>query len=118
MDTDVRSKNEELAYFGQMLTATRIEDEGRIISIIDGLRKLLVLEAPLNKTLSPSEAIYGFCAWLTTRDEKTIMSASDDAAPVCDLINQFCKENKLKEPCENWATNLVHPSGECSGVAV
>ena len=73
---------------------------------------------PGKANLSASEAIYGFCAWLTTRKEKTVMSSSDDAAPICDLIKQYCEENKLKEPCENWATNLVRPSGECSGAAL
>jgi len=28
--------------------------------------------------LNASEAVYGFAAWLTTRTERTVMSASDD----------------------------------------
>lgn len=66
--------------------------------------------------MTASETLYGFCAWLTTRKEKTIMSSSDDAAPIVELITTFCKENKLVEPRDGWELNLIHPSGECSGV--
>jgi hypothetical protein len=59
--------------------------------------------------LTASEAIYGFCAWLTTRDEKTIMSASDDSAPIPVLIEQFCKTNGLETPREYWHNHLTHP---------
>ncbi len=65
--------------------------------------------------MSAAEALYGFCAWLTTRNEKTIMSSSDDCAPIVMLIQQFCKENKLPEPRDGREKNLIHPSGECSG---
>lgn len=71
----------------------------------------------MDDKLTASEAVYGFCAWLTTRDEVTEMGAGKDCAPVCDLIKQFCEENKLPDPREDWATNLVHPSGQCSGAA-
>lgn len=64
--------------------------------------------------LTASEAVYGFVAWLTTRTERTVMSASDDAALPCDLVSTFCDENDLSDPRQDWAENLVHPSGECS----
>jgi hypothetical protein len=59
--------------------------------------------------LTASEALYGFCGWLTTRDEKTIMSASDDAAPIPVLIRQFCETNGLKDPRKYWHKMLTHP---------
>jgi len=40
----------------------------------------------MTKTLTASEALYGFIAWLTCRDEQTVMSAQDDSAPVADLV--------------------------------
>ncbi|KKK55956.1 hypothetical protein LCGC14_3069370 [marine sediment metagenome] len=55
------------------------------------------------------EAVYGFCAWLTTRPEKTVMSSKDDAAGICDLIEEFRKANGLPEPRENYADDLTHP---------
>ena len=69
----------------------------------------------MNDKLTASEALYGFAGWLTSRDEKTIMSACDDAAHIAHLVDQFCKENSLAEPRDGWHNNLIHPSGECSG---
>ena len=66
----------------------------------------------MQNMLNPSEAVYGFAAWLTTRNEKTVMSASDDAAPVATLVEQFCKANLLPEVSKQWPFNLVHPSSE------
>lgn len=68
--------------------------------------------------MTASEAVYGFAGWLTCRAEKTVMSSSDDAAPIADLVAKFCKENKLDDPRNGWENNLIHPSGECSGRAV
>ena len=62
-----------------------------------------------NLELSGSEAIYGFCGWLTGRKEKTVMSAKYDCAVIADLIDEFCKENGLTDPEENWHENLTHP---------
>lgn len=64
--------------------------------------------------LTASEALYGFCGWLTSREEKTIMSATDECGIIARLVETFCKENKLKPPRSGWETNLIHPSGECS----
>lgn len=68
--------------------------------------------------LTASEALYGFCGWLTSRKEKTIMSSNNNAVPIPLLIEQFCKENNLTEPRDGWDNNLIHPNGECSGPAV
>lgn len=59
--------------------------------------------------LTASEALYGFCGWLTTRDEKTVMSASDDAAPIPVLIKKFCDTNRLEDPRVDWHKMLTHP---------
>ena len=62
--------------------------------------------------LNQSEAVYGFAAWLTTREEKTVMSAYDDTASIVNLVKQFCEVNHLPEVSEHWPNNLIHPSGE------
>ena len=62
-----------------------------------------------------SEAVYGFCGWLTTREEVVVMSSRHDAAMIAELVAEFCKENKLVDPRDGWENNLTHPSGECSG---
>ncbi len=69
----------------------------------------VIINAIEDNRLTASEAIYGFCGWLTLRAEKTVMSAIDDCAPIVDLIKQFCDENKLEEPREHWVKNLTHP---------
>ncbi len=61
------------------------------------------------KQLSGSEAIYGFCGWLTCRKERTIMGSSEECAMIPDLIEKFCKANNLENPSENWHAILVHP---------
>ena len=63
----------------------------------------------MNK-LSASEAIYGFCGWLTTREKETKMGSKNDCAVVASLANEFCEENKLEEPRENWQKNLIRPN--------
>ena len=66
----------------------------------------------MKKELSGSEALFGFCAWLTCRDEEVVIGAGHDCAPICDLVKIFCDENHLSEPRDEWATHLIHPSGE------
>ena len=67
--------------------------------------------------LIASEALFGFAAWLTTRDEVVVASARHDASIWAELVGVFIKENQLAEPRDGWENNLVHPSGECSGGA-
>lgn len=59
--------------------------------------------------MSATEALYGFCGWLTSQDEKTIMSATDDAAVISDLVQQFCKTNNLTDPRDDWVEKLIIP---------
>ena len=62
--------------------------------------------------MTGSEAIFGFCAWLTTRDGQTIMSAKDDCGKITELIDEFCNANKLTTPRDNWTDFLKHPNKE------
>ena len=61
------------------------------------------------KEMTGSEAIFGFCAWLTTRKEKTIMSSKHNCAKIADLIKEFCEVNKLPDPGDEWTDYLTHP---------
>ena len=60
-----------------------------------------------NETLSGSEALYGFAGWLTGRDQKTIMSAKDNAASIAELVDKFIKKQNLEEPREHWEDELI-----------
>lgn len=66
----------------------------------------------MKNILNPSEAVYGFAAWLTTRDKQTVMSASDDAAIIANLVKQFCEVNHLPAVSKDWPQHLIHPCGE------
>lgn len=68
----------------------------------------------MSDKLIASEALYGFTGWLTTREKPITISARHDAGIMSELVGEFCKENKLSEPRDGWAENLIHPSGECS----
>ena len=80
---------------------------------IDDVRKSLDY---LETQMSASEALYGFCAWLTTRKNPVTMSASHDASTVAGLVSRFCEvndfERRYMEPRENWIERLVMPK-EC-----
>lgn len=59
--------------------------------------------------LSGSEALFGFCGWLTTRDQKTVMSAKDNAGDIVQKIGKFMKANKMENPKDGWEKALKHP---------
>ena len=63
----------------------------------------------MGNCLTGSEAIFGFCAWLTTRNEKIVVSSKNDAAVIRGLIQKFCSENKLQDPRENYTDYLTMP---------
>lgn len=59
------------------------------------------------------EAIYGFVAWLTSRQEKTVLSAKDDAAPAVQLAEHYAKSQGLDEiRDEFWPSVLVPMKGD------
>ena len=61
------------------------------------------------KVLSGSEALYGFCGWLTTREKRTVMSNTDECGGIADLIKIFCETNNLPGPRGEWTDYLTHP---------
>lgn len=72
----------------------------------------------MKKELSASEALYGFCGWLTTRKEVTRMSSKTSGGITADLVEKFCKANNLSEPRKNWSKRLTHPVDSGSGYTV
>jgi hypothetical protein len=91
-DSILRAKVPEL-----VLALSKERDE-----LTDRLHKEVIM-------LNASEAVYGFAAWLTTREERVVLSAMDDAAPVCALVKRFCEINNLPEITEQWPNHLIHP---------
>ncbi len=89
------------------------EDPGtslRVAEVCAALETAPREEAPAS--LSASEALFGFVGWITTRRERMVASATDDAAPWPALIEKFCECNALPMPREGWNRNLVHPREE------
>jgi hypothetical protein len=71
----------------------------------------------MSDKMNAAEAVFGFAAWLTSREKPITISRKHNAAEVADLVKRFCEANNLEEPRDHWSDNLVHPSGECSGPA-
>ena len=59
--------------------------------------------------LTGSEAVFGFCAWLTGRKKEIKMGSSNDCAEIVSLITTFCNTNKLIKPRENYTDYLTMP---------
>lgn len=59
--------------------------------------------------LSPAGALYGFAAWLTTRQQAVTASADHDASVWADLVKEFCEANNLGAPVDGDMENLKHP---------
>lgn len=63
------------------------------------------------REMSASEALFGFMAWLTTREEKSgPFSATDmSSGSAADLVGEFCESNDLDEPKGHWEKSLNFP---------
>jgi hypothetical protein len=76
--------------------------------------KYFTLKRPVSEDLpevmSGSEAIYGFCAWLTGRSEVTEMGADKDCAIIAELAGRFCEHNGLPDPRDGWEKRLTMPA--------
>jgi len=62
------------------------------------------------KELTASEAVYGFAAWLTARDEDITIGATENCSPVAYLVERFIEANNLKQPGNKWADILKYPA--------
>ncbi len=76
---------------------------------MDNIEQLLcdMMVAPESMELSGSESIFGFMAWLTTRNATTVIGPHQEVD--ISLIEDFRKYNKMREPREMWAELLTHP---------
>jgi len=52
--------------------------------------------------LSASEALFGFAAWLTTREDAVTFTANHDAAIAAELVSEFCSLHALADPRDGW----------------
>jgi hypothetical protein len=54
------------------------------------------------------ETLFAFMGWLTTRNDRVVFSARDDAAVACDLIKAFACRHALTDPRPGWE-NVIRP---------
>lgn len=66
-------------------------------------------ENELRDEMSASEAVFGFCAWLTGREELVVFLKNHNSDSIDGLIKEFCKINELAKPRKTWINNLVFP---------
>lgn len=76
-------------------------------------------EQAAETTLSPSEALYRFVAWLTNREQSMTLGARHDSAEVRWMVAEFCQRHKLPKPRADYASLLykgIQPCLECGGI--
>ncbi len=81
---------------------------GRFMDRIEALLESMMV-APEVMQLSGSEAVFGFSAWLTSKDEADIIEAMRNNGIFAGWCEEFYKANKLSEPREMWDQLLTHP---------
>ncbi len=62
--------------------------------------------------ITPSEALFGFAAWLTAREEPVVFSSHHDAAVVVELVGEWMAANALPSPRDGWEKRITHPKAE------
>lgn len=60
-------------------------------------------------TISPTEALYAFAGWLTSRPAGLVVGAPFDAAPMAALVEQYRKRNQWPEVRSDWTQRFSHP---------
>ena len=99
-------ENMHLAQTEFWAEAARSVDE--LTQLFRALRRKTDRESSMHE-LNAAEALYGFAAWLTTRDTAVTFSAEHDAALAADLVNAFVGANGLERPRDGWEKQLNHP---------
>jgi len=74
------------------------------------------LNTNMKDTLTGSEALYGFCAWLSTQDEETTMSSRHDSGHIAELIDRFIRCNNLNQPTDDWTDRYMVPRTKSDNV--
>ena len=70
--------------------------------------------AERSKRLSASEALYTFCAWLSTREQAVVMGCDHEVGEVPYLIESFIDGNGLDQPRDGFEDLIIFPGKEGS----
>jgi hypothetical protein len=61
------------------------------------------------ENMKATDALFGFAAWLTTREEVVAFGGSESAAPAAELVGKFVEANDLGEPSPEYPESFVMP---------
>jgi hypothetical protein len=65
----------------------------------------------------PTEALFAFMGWLTSRDEESpTFSSHHDASPAVELIRQFSERHHLAQPRDGWHKLIEPEAADSPGV--
>ena len=59
--------------------------------------------------LNPTEVLFGFVSWLTTRPKAVALGAKIDSAPAADLLREYCHVNGLPDTRQGWEQKIRKP---------
>lgn len=68
----------------------------------------------MTDSITASEALYGFTAWLSCRKENITLGQSQNPIVIPPLIAAYCKANDLNAPRNNYAEHLIIPPQQSS----
>lgn len=61
--------------------------------------------------ITPTDAVYGIMAWLTSQPHRVVLSANDNAAIGAEAVAAFLKANNLPDVSERYPHNLTYQIG-------
>lgn len=60
--------------------------------------------------MTPTDAVYGFAAWLTCRKDTMQVGYTHDAAAMADCAKKWCEANGIPEVSDAYPDNIVQPA--------
>lgn len=63
---------------------------------------------------NPTDVLFGFAGWLTSRKERITWSGSDEATSAADAVAEFAYSNGYGDVSDDFPKNLTYPSYEFS----
>ena len=116
-DTDLKrmreiEKEEGLSHTEMIAHKIRDNQEGyeNMVELVKGseierpreIQEEQIEETGEPATTPPADAVFGFAAWLTTREERTAFGETDNAGPAAEAAGEFCDAN-------GWEVSIDYP---------
>jgi hypothetical protein len=60
--------------------------------------------------MTPTDALFGFAAWLTCREATLTLGGYHEAGPVVEALTTWMKANGLPDVSEEYPKNITQPS--------